>query len=113
MTVYRGHFYVIRAQLANDRVHLISGQHEVAGDGGLAAAGRLEVDRDGYPQRSDGTHLHSTLGDRVAARNGKLIDAAVSLALGIDDLVELRRIEIHRRRGSGSRWRLQRSLALR
>ena len=50
-----------------------------------------------YAHRSDGSELHPALGDRIAAGNAELVDAAVVLSLGADDLVELRGIEIDRR----------------
>jgi hypothetical protein len=37
--------------------------------------------------------LHSILSDLIATRHAELVDAAIRLALGTDDLVELRRIE--------------------
>src|SRR5262249_16034630 len=79
---------------------------EVAGDGRLAAAGRLEVDarrQSEWPRRSHGDAVH---GDRIAARNAEGIDAAVILAFGADDRFELGGVEIDgRRRGSGGRGR--------
>jgi hypothetical protein len=45
--------------------------------------------------------LHAAFTDRITARYGELVDAAIVLALDADDLVELRRVEIDRWRGRG------------
>jgi hypothetical protein len=56
--------------------------------------------------------VHSAFGDRIAARHAELIDAAVRLPLGADDLIELGGVEIDRGlRGVGAGG--QRSLARR
>ena len=76
------------------RVHLVAGQHEIAGDGRFAAAGRLETDRGiATPIGPAGRQLHAVFGDRIPARHGQLIDAAVGLSLDADDLVDLRGVE--------------------
>ena len=53
----------------------------------------------------------SVFRDRVAARHVELIDAAVGLTFGADDLIELRRVEIDRGWRSGRGRRRQRGLA--
>ena len=90
------------AQRLDHRIDLVAGQHEVAGDGGLAAAGRLEVDRGRDAHRAGRRDLHPVLGDRVAARHAELIDAAIGLPFDADDLVELGGVEIDRGRGGRS-----------
>ena len=94
----RGHFDAVRPQRQDDRVDLVAGQHEIARDGGLPAAGRLEIDANRHAHRTDGRQRHAVLRDRVASLDIKLVDAAVSLAFDADDLVELRRVEIDGRR---------------
>src|SRR6266545_4813283 len=43
----RRYLDAVRPQSLDHRVHLLADEDEVAGDGGLTAAGRLEVDRRG------------------------------------------------------------------
>ena len=44
VAVHRGHLDAVLPQRLDHRVDLLAGEHEVPGDGGLAAAGRLEAD---------------------------------------------------------------------
>jgi len=48
VAVDRRHVDAIRPQRLDHGIHFVIGQNEISGDGGLAAAGRLEVDGDGY-----------------------------------------------------------------
>jgi hypothetical protein len=113
VAVDRRHLDAVLPQRLDHRVHLFPCQHEVAGDGGLAAAGRLEADGRCHTGGSGGRELHSVLGDRIAARHRELIDAAIGLPLDADDLIELGGVEIDRRRRGRGRRRCQRRLALR
>jgi hypothetical protein len=45
VTVDRGHLDIAGAQRADQRIDLVAGDQEIAGDGGLSATGRLEIDR--------------------------------------------------------------------
>ena len=42
--------------------------------------------RDRHAHRPDRRHRHAILGDRIAARHVELIDAAIGLSLGADDV---------------------------
>jgi hypothetical protein len=46
------------------------------------------------PIGSDGHQLHAVFRDRIAAGYTKLVDAAVVLAFGADDLIDLRGINV-------------------
>src|SRR5437660_1043704 len=56
VAVDRRHLDAVRAQRLDHGIDLISRQHEVAGDGGLAAAGGLEVDGGGHAQWTRGSN---------------------------------------------------------
>src|SRR5262249_11032286 len=79
----------VRAPRLDHWIDLVSRQHEVAGDGGLAAAGGLEADRRGHARGPGGSKLRSALVHRVAPRHAELIHAAIGLTLDADDLIEL------------------------
>src|SRR5439155_20626629 len=96
MPVDRRPLAPVRPQRLDHGTDFVSGQHEVAGDGGLAAAGGLEVDRGRHAHGSGGSKLHSILADWVAARHTELIDAAVRLPFGAEDRIELAGVEIDR-----------------
>ena len=64
------------------------------------------------PSGPGGVELHAAFGDRIPARHCQLVDAAVGLSLDADDLVDLRGVEIDRRRRRGRSRRLHRRLAL-
>src|SRR5262245_1588093 len=110
MTVKSRHLDAIGSQRLDDWIDLVAGQHKVAGDRGLSAAGRLKAKRRRDTQRADWCNHHSGFGDWVTSWHRKLINAAISLALHTNDLVKLPSIEINGRRASGSR-RLQGCLA--
>src|SRR5262249_57680851 len=110
MTMYRRHLDAVRAQRRDDGVHFVAGEHEIAGDRGLAIAGRLKADRRREPQWSDGSHCHSVVGDRIAAWHAELIDAAIGLSFDADDLIELRGVGVYGGRGSWSPPRRPRGL---
>src|SRR5262249_29734891 len=112
MTVKSRHLDAIGSQRLDDWIDLVASQHKVAGDRGLSAAGGLKAKRRRHTQRADWCDHHSAFGDWVTPRHGKLIDAAISLALDTNDLVKLRSIEINGRRASRGRS-LQRCLARR
>src|SRR5262249_27714511 len=57
VAVDRRHLDAVRPQRLDHWVHLFCGQHEIASDGGLAAAGRLEADRRGHPRGPRGSKL--------------------------------------------------------
>src|SRR5215208_2823281 len=90
VTVDCRHLDAVLSESLDNRIHFVSYQYEVTGNGGLAAAGRLEVNRRRYSHRAGRSNLHSVLGYRIAPRHPKLINASVSLPLGADDLIELR-----------------------
>src|SRR5215211_5141527 len=102
MAVNRRHLDAVGAQRLDHWIHLFGNQDEIAGDGRLAAAGRLEVDRGGGPGGPGRNKLRAVLGNGIAPRHRELIDAAVGLALGADDLLDLAGVEVDRRRRSGS-----------
>src|SRR3954469_19775450 len=54
VAVHRRHLNAVFAERLDHRVDLVARQHEVAGDGGLAAAGRLEADGRGHTRRARG-----------------------------------------------------------
>src|SRR5215471_15907806 len=89
VAVDRRHLDAIRAQRVDHWIDLVCGQHEVAGDGGLAAAGGLEADPSGHARGPGGGKLRSALAHRIAPRHAELIDAAGGLTLNADDLIEL------------------------
>src|SRR5882762_10349147 len=91
MAVDRGDIDPIRPQRRDHRVHFIARKHEIASNCGLAAAGRLEVDRGGYAHRTHRRNLHAAFHDRVAAWHSKLINAAVRLALAAAGRLEVDR----------------------
>src|SRR5215207_6273665 len=103
VAVQRGYLDPVASQRPDNGIDLVGRQNEVAGNRRLAAAGGLETDRLGDPHRADRGELHAAFADRIAARYGELVDAAIVLALDADDLVELRRVEIDRRRRSARR----------
>src|SRR5690348_7644677 len=82
------HLDAVAAQRLDYRIDLFAGQNEVAGYRRLAATGGLEIDGLRDPHRTDRRELHAAFIDGVAARHGELVDAAIVLALGADDLVE-------------------------
>ena len=89
--------------------YLASGDDEVAGDRRLAAAGRLEVDH--RASAHGGWDRHAALSDRVLARNGELIDAAIDLPLHANGTVQGGRVEfdlcgLRRGRRRRPKWRL-------
>src|SRR5262245_13987291 len=94
VTMDCGHLNAVCPKRPDQRIYFIAGDQKVSGDRGVAAAGRLEVDRvghAGWPGRCEGrTHLR----DRVAPWYRKLVDPAVGLSLYSDDLVEHCRVEI-------------------
>ena len=96
-----------------DRIDLIGRQHEVSGDGGFAATGRLETDPSRQSQGAGRSQRRSGHLDRVAPRHTKLIDAAIGLAFDADDLIEARSIEIDGGRRSCRHRRAQGGLAFR
>src|SRR5882672_2111244 len=57
VTMDRRHFDIGSAQDSDERIDLIAGNQKIAGDGSLAAAGRLKVDRVGAAECP--AHLHS------------------------------------------------------
>jgi len=83
VTVNRGDLDAVPPQLSNQRVHLVAGDEEVAGDSGLAAPGRLEADPIRAAHRRG--NRHAVFDARLPTRDGKLIDAAVGLPLDADD----------------------------
>jgi hypothetical protein len=84
VAVDRRHLDAIWPQHPDQRIHLLAGHQKVARDRGLAPAGRLKVDGVRCPHGADGRDLHAALGDRIAPRHAKLIDAAVGLSLHPD-----------------------------
>src|SRR6516164_8559776 len=95
------HLDAVCPQRADQRVDFIAGNQEIAGDCGLATAGRLKVDSVGHPGRTGRNECGPHLADRVAARHPELVDATVGLALHPHDRVERCRVEIDRRRRTG------------
>src|SRR5262245_62477219 len=61
------HLDAIRSQRLDHRIDLVSRQYEISGDGGLSAAGGLEVDGRRQSERTGGAALHSALTDLVGA----------------------------------------------
>src|SRR5262249_27115116 len=100
VAVQRRHLDAVRPQRLDYGIDLIAGENEVASDGGFAAAGRLEVDRDRNPHGTDRRELHAAFADGIASRYVEGVNAAIVLTLDADDLVELSRVEIDRRRGT-------------
>ena len=70
VTVDRRDVDAVRSQRLDHRIYFVVGEDEIAGDGGLAAAGRLKVDADGSTQRRRRSHGHAVHvhRDRGAAR---------------------------------------------
>src|SRR5215216_1201940 len=107
------HLDAIFTQCLDNRVHLLAGEDKIAGNRRLTVGSGLEVDGGGHSHRASGTDLYPSLLNWVAARYAKLVDAAIGLPLDTEDLVELRRIEIERRRRRGGRRWIERHLARR
>src|SRR5438045_7707538 len=103
MTVQSYHFDAVISQSLDHGVDFIREQHEVAGDGCFAAAGRLEVNglRNSHRRRN----LHFIVHDLVGARNGELIDSAVYFSTLPHYLIDLLGInsEILSRSSGGGR----------
>src|SRR5215216_389162 len=97
------HFDATLSERFDNRIDFSSNQHEVAGNGGLAAAGRLEVDCRRYSHRTGRSNLHSILIHRIAPRYAELVDTTVCLSLRANDLIELGGIEVNGRRRRWSR----------
>src|SRR6476620_8070509 len=107
MAVDRRYLDAIFAQSADEGFHLVGCDHEVAGDRRLSISGWLKVDHGG--DSHGGWNRRTALGDRVLARNGELIDAAVDLPLSADGLVQGQRVEVdlchlRRRRRRRTKW---------
>jgi len=92
VAVQRRHVDARVAQRAADALHLAPEQDEIAGDGRLAAARRLEVDGGRHPDR--GRQLHPHVHDLLAARDAVLIDRPVRLPLVPQGPVERGAVEI-------------------
>src|SRR5882672_10591519 len=75
VTMDRRHLDIGSAQDSDERIDLIAGNQKIAGDGGLAAARRLKVDRVGAAKRS--AHWHPAFGGGIASGNPELVDTAV------------------------------------
>src|ERR1700736_877386 len=94
MAVDGGYVDAVRSQGPDDGIHLVAGQNEIPGDRRFAGTGGLKTDRYRHAHRPDRTDLHAILRDRITARHGKLIDAAVRLPFDADDLIKLCGVEI-------------------
>src|SRR6266436_4825843 len=112
VTVQGRHFDAVISQRLDHWVDFAGEQHEVAGNGCLASACGLEVNRLRNSHRR--RNLHCTIHDLVSAWNGELIDDTVYFSTLAHDLIYLLRInsEILIRRSSGG-GRSKRSLAQR
>ena len=104
--VQRGHLDARIAQRGQHRFHLLRFQHEIAGDRGLAATCRLEIDSRGGAH--GGRHRHAIVDDRVATRDAELQHAADGIALAADHLLDLLGVEIRFRRRRCARCRKRR-----
>src|SRR5215207_5446957 len=82
MTVNRGHLDTVGAQHPEYLLHFLCRQHEVAGDGGVTTASRLEVDSGRDSHRTCWGDLHPTLTDWIAPRHIELVDTTIRLSLG-------------------------------
>src|SRR5262245_60613154 len=86
MAVNGGHVDAALAQSADDRIHLLGGDREVAGDRRLAVFRRLKVDH------RAGSHSWwnwcAALGDRVLPWHRELVDTAIDLSLHADGLIQ-------------------------
>src|SRR5665213_3247309 len=74
----RGHFDAMLPQRAQNRIHFLSDQYEVAGDSGFSTAGGLKVDR--FRRAHRGGDRHAAFSDRLNALDANLINAAADLA---------------------------------
>src|SRR6516162_8982495 len=99
VAVDRSDLDAIGPQRHDYRIHLLSQEHEIAGNGRLTTTRRLEVDSSRDAKRTARAQLHAALDDSVAPRHPELIDTSASVAFQADDLVELRSVEI-----DGGRW---------
>src|ERR1700716_375149 len=99
MAVDCRHLDVAGAKRADQRSDLVTRHQEIACDRRFAISSGLKIDGIGAPERAG--DLHSALHAGLAPRHAELIDAADSVALDLHDLVELRGIEINRRRRAG------------
>src|SRR5215831_7929461 len=109
MAVNGGHLDTAFAQSADDRIHLLGRDHEVASDRRLATSGRLKVDHRGGSH--GGWNWRAALADRVLPWNRKLVDAAIDLSLHADGLIQGQRVKVdlcclRRRRRRRTKWRL-------
>src|SRR5262245_1778635 len=108
MAVYGRYLDVVIAQGADDRIHLVGRDNEVASDRRLAASGRLKVDHRG--DSHGGWNWRARLGDRVLPWHRELVDAAIDLSLHADGLVQGQRVKVdlcrlRRRRRRRTKWR--------
>src|SRR5258707_1363067 len=111
VAVDRGHVDAVRPQRLYDGIYFVARKHEITSDSRLAAACRLEVNRYGHAHRSNRRNLYSAFHDRIAPRHVELIDPAVRLSFGADELIELGYVRVNGWwRSSRSRGR-QRGLA--
>ena len=90
MAVNGGHLDAVFAQSADQGVHLLSRDHEVASDRRLAATGRLKVDHSAGSH--SGWNWRAALGDRVLPWHRELVDAPVDLSLHANGVVQSDRV---------------------
>src|SRR5215470_19374108 len=98
-----GNFDAVLAKCLNQRIDFLASDHEITGNGGLAAASRLEVN--GIRRTHRRWYCHACFGDRIAPRNTELQDAAVHRPFTTQNLLDLRAVNFERRgwAGGGSR----------
>src|SRR6202051_3490324 len=80
MTVQGGHFNAVITQRLQHRVDFLAEQHEVTCDGGLAAAGGLEVNCNCRTHRR--WNRHAVFGNGFGTGDAELIPPTVDAALG-------------------------------
>src|SRR6185312_7350570 len=104
VTVERGHFDTMLTQGPQNRIDLTADHYEIAGDGCLATAGRLEID--GCSSSHGRRHGHTALGDCLDARHADLINTSVDSSLKTERLFQRGRIQVNRSRLAGwrARW---------
>src|SRR5262249_13567387 len=104
-------FDAARTQGADHRIDLLPREDEVAGDRGVSAPGRLEVDAGCNAERARRIERRPALGNLVTPRDAELVDAPDRLSLGADNTIEFGGVEVDGGRGGGGgrgEWRLAR-----
>src|SRR6267142_4227321 len=95
VTVKCRHLDPMLAKRLHDRIDFGAQEHEISCNRCPTATSRLEVDGDSRAQRR--WNDHTSLGDRLCARNAELINTTVRRTLESERLLQSSRVQIGRR----------------